>query len=79
MFGACPVVQVVWDNPEGFTEINKHDFDPKKHKLYEPPKPKEDTSLTVEELKAKLSELKVDFPATAKKEDLVKLLADNTK
>ncbi len=34
---ACPVVQIVHDNPEGFCEINESDFDPAKgHVLYKP-------------------------------------------
>lgn len=77
MHGPCPTVRVVWHNEEGFTEISEHDFDPKKHKLWS--ENKQPDPLTVEELKEKLTAIKVSFPANAKKEELEKLLSDNTK
>lgn len=40
---------------------------------------KDEDTLTADQIKAKLSELKVAIPTNAKKEDLEKLLADNTK
>lgn len=36
--------------------------------------PKEDTDLTIEEIKAELDKMGVDYPAKAKKADLLKLL-----
>ena len=33
-----PVVRVVWDNPDGFCEINESDFDPNVHVLFQPEK-----------------------------------------
>jgi len=56
---------------DGPVTINKDDYDPKVHKLYEaaPKAP------TVDELKATLTEAGVEIPAGAKKKDLEKLVA----
>ena len=34
MVDTCPVVKVVADNEDGYTEINQSDFNEKDHKLY---------------------------------------------
>lgn len=52
MFGPCPVVRIEYDNADGFTEINESDFNPKKHKLYDPVKPKKDADLPVDKQEA---------------------------
>lgn len=69
------VTPVIQGSPDGFTEINETDYDPEKHELW-PPKPKTDP-LTVEQIKEKLVAAKIAFAATAKKEELEKLLAEH--
>lgn len=77
-------VKVVSDTaPGGHVVINKSDFDPKVHEVWEDEAPsapktsgkaKTADDMTVEELKNALIEQGIDFPAKAKKEELVSLL-----
>lgn len=72
--GTCETVKVVSKEHEtGYKTINKSDFDEKVHKIYGAQKTN-DTELTVDQIKEKLTELKIDFPANVKKDELVKLL-----
>lgn len=72
-------VKVKRDGPRGWKLINKCDFDPKKHELYEDAKAGDkktagNAALTVEQLKAKLAELKVEHDPKLNKAGLVELL-----
>ncbi len=64
-------IKVRRDGPKGFHIINKDDFNPYIHEALEdePEKP-----LTVAQLKAELTESGVEYPADAKKQDLIDLL-----
>ena len=72
---AVPVVRIVWPaNAEygGFVEINESDFDPDKHELFK--EEQKEKALTVEELKAALTEKGIAIPEGAKKSELKALL-----
>lgn len=51
--------------------INKSDFDPDMHEMFEPPV---EQGLTVKQLKEALTEKGIEFPPTAKKAELQTLL-----
>ncbi len=66
-------VKVVSDVPEhgGFIIINKSDFNEEIHELFEEDA---DKKLTVKEMKALLDEANVEYPKTAKADDLRELV-----
>lgn len=67
-------VKIVKDNGRtGYAIINKADFDPKVHELFETEGGL--AGLSVPELKARLKELDIEIPAGAKKADLIALLS----
>ena len=63
-----------------FVVINEADYDPRVHELYvEGAEGEGDDKLTVPEIKAKLDALKIEYPAGAKKADLLTLLENSEK
>lgn len=58
---------------DSYIIINKSDFDPDEHELYDE---SDGSKMTVAEIKAKLDELGIEYPASAKKAELEKLLIE---
>lgn len=70
-----PTIKVKRDGPRGFHIINKSDFDPQKHELFEDdPGAEGAKKATVAELKAALEAKRITIPEGAKKADLQALL-----
>lgn len=66
-----------WSAEQGdFVLINKDDFDPEKHELFDDAGAKK-ADLTVDQLKEALTAKGVEIPAGAKKADLIELLEQN--
>lgn len=80
--GTCPVVRIVADNDEGFTEINEHDFDAEKgHVLFKAKaakkaadsEAKERSEMTKAELVDELTKAGITADASMTKADLLAL------
>lgn len=71
-------VRIKSTHPESqgpFVNINKDDFVEGQHELYVEGDANNDGKLTVDEIKAKLTELGIEYPAGAKKAELLELLS----
>lgn len=66
------------DNVDGVL-INKSDFIEGEHELYSGAQIGGNTSMTKNQLKAELTRLEVEFPASANKKELQELLENSTK
>lgn len=63
------------EGTDGFIVINKSDFDPEKHTLFdEEPEDDSGSKWTVKTLKARLAELGTAIPRNASKAELIALL-----
>jgi hypothetical protein len=60
------------DNPDGFIVINKSDFDPDQHALFDTEAA--EPGMSAKELKAALTERGIEFKSNASKADLKALL-----
>lgn len=75
---------IVWCKPWGegqgdYVRVNVSDFDPEVHEQYDPTDSGDDGQMSAKELKAALTELKVEFKGNASKAQLQALYDANKK
>lgn len=78
-----PTVKVKRDGPKGYRIINKSDFDPAKHELFDSKAEKTSTGaadkplddMTAAELKDMATEKGLDFPGNVSKAKLIEMLS----
>lgn len=67
----CKTVKITADNEQGFYIINEEDFNDGEHTLFVEGS---GTILTIPQIKNTLDAMGIEYPATAKKADLLDLL-----